>query len=261
MNSQFCLELHKIRSCWPTKLIYNIPLYEMMLSKNLINSKYKNTINNSIEIDKDLLDFIFNLVDLENLSLETAEATIIILQYYMKNSKNPNKYNIQLITMVSIFLCSKMFDVNHFSLSHFHKISEHKYNNKIIFKCEEDILKTIDYDLFLRDNTIINKIYLYLETVRDYFEEKDFLTLKETTEQFLQLIYLDMKIIKNYDLDFISVSIIQAAFMMCTMEEGKTPLLFKLSLLSDIKEDNICLLAKKIVKISLGSDVYKMFNF
>ena len=70
-----------------------------------------------------------------------------------------------------------------------------------------------------------------------------------------------MKLIRNYDIDFLSVSIIQAAFMMCSMEEGKTPLLLKLALLSGYKEEEICIASKKIIKNVLGNEIYKMFNF
>jgi hypothetical protein len=261
MSDNFCLELHKIRSCWPTKLINGIPLSELMYPKNLIMSKYKDVIKDSVILDSDLLDFIFYLTDNQNLSLETAEASVIVLHYYLKNSQSPNKYNLQLLTMVSIFICSKIFDVRRFSLGHFHQISEHKYNNKMVLKCEAEILKTLNYDLFIRDNTINNKVCLYLETIRDFFENKDFLILKETTEEFIKLLYEDMKLIKNYDIDFLSVSIIQAAFMMCSMEEGKTPLLLKLALLSGFKEEEICIISKKIIKNVLGNEIYKMFNF
>ena len=261
MSDNFCLELHKIRSCWPTKLINGIPLSELMYPKNLIMSKYKDVIKDSVILDSDLLDFIFYLTDNQNLSLETAEASVIVLHYYLKNSQSPNKYNLQLLTMVSIFICSKIFDVRRFSLGHFHQISEHKYNNKMVLKCEAEILKTLNYDLFIRDNTINNKVCLYLETIRDFFENKDFLILKETTEEFIKLLYEDMKLIKNYDIDFLSVSIIQAAFMMCSMEEGKTTLLLKLALLSGFKEEEICIISKKIIKNVLGNEIYKMFNF
>ena len=40
-----------------------------------------------------------------------------------------------------------------------------------------------------------NKVCLYLETIRDFFENKDFLILKETTEEFIKLLYEDMKIL------------------------------------------------------------------
>ena len=139
MSEPFLLELHKIRSCWPTKLIYGIPLSEIMSPKNFILSKYKDVLKTSISLDPDILDFIFYLVDNQNLSLETAESSIIVLHYYIKNAKNPKKYNLQLLTMVSVFICSKVFDVRRFSLSHFHQISDHKYNNKMVLKCETDI--------------------------------------------------------------------------------------------------------------------------
>ena len=241
MSDNHFLELHKIRSCWPTKLINGIPLSELMLKKNSISSKYKNVLKNSVNLDPDLIDFIFFLVDNQNLSLETAESSVI--------------------AMVSVFICSKIFDIKRFTLAHLHQISEYKYNNKMVMKCEFDILKALNYDIFLRDNTLVNKVGLYLETVRDFFEKEDFDILEETTHQFIQLLYSDMKLIKNYGIDFLCVGIIQAVFMMCSMEEGKTPLLLKISLLSGYKEEEICLGAKKIIKSVLGSEVYKMFNF
>ena len=130
----------------------------------------------------------------------------------------------------------------------------------MVLKCESDILKTLNYDFFIRDYTINNKVGLYLETIRDFFENNDFLILKDTTEEFIKLLYEDMKLIRNYDIDFLSVSIIQAAFMMCAMEEGKTPLLLKLALLSGFKEEEICVASKKIIKNVLGNEIYKMFN-
>ncbi len=261
MSSKHFLELHKIRSCWPTKLIYNIPLSELMLKKNLITSKYKNVLKNSINLDSDIIDFIFFLVDNQNLSLETAESSVIILQYFLKNNKSQYKFNLQLLSLVSVFICSKIFDINRFSLPRLHQISEYKYSNKTVLKCEFEILTALNYDIFLRDNTIINKVGLYLESIKDFFEKKDFDILEETCSQFIKLLYEDMKMVKNYGIDFLSVCVIQAAFMMCSMEEGKTPLLLKLSLLSSFKEEDICLVAKKIIKIALGNDVYKMFNF
>ena len=157
MSSKHFLELHKIRSCWPTKLINGIPLSELMLKKNSISSKYKNVLKNSINLDLDLIDFIFYLTDNQNLSIETAESSVIMIQYFLKKSKNVNKYNLQLLAMVSVFICSKIFDIKRFTLAHLHQISEYKYNNKMVMKCEFDILKTLNYDIFLRDNTLINK--------------------------------------------------------------------------------------------------------
>jgi hypothetical protein len=260
MSKEFFLELHKIKSCWPTKLIYGIPISEIMSEKNFMYSQYKDIYKSAQYLEPDLLDFIFYLADSQNLSLETAESSVILLLYYLKNSRQQNKYNFQLLIMVSVFICSKAIDMRRFSLTHFHQISEHKYNNKMVLKCESDILKVANYDLFIRDNTIVNKVNLYLETVRDFFVEKDFDILKETTEQFIILLYEDMKLIINYSLDYISVAIIQAAFMMCSMEEGKTPLLLKLALLSGYKEEEICILSKKVIKNALGSETYKMFN-
>ena len=212
MSDNHFLELHKIRSCWPTKLINGIPLSELMLKKNSISSKYKNVLKNSVNLDPDLIDFIFFLVDNQNLSLETAESSVIVVQYFLKNSKNVNKYTLQLIAMVSVFICSKIFDIKRFTLAHLHQISEYKYNNKMVMKCEFDILKALNYDIFLRDNTLVNKVGLYLETVRDFFEKEDFDILEETTHQFIQLLYSDMKLIKNYGIDFLCVGIIQAVF-------------------------------------------------
>lgn len=123
--------------------------------------------------------------------------------------------------MVSVFISSKIFDIKRFTLAHLHQISEYKYNNRMVMKCEFEILKALNYDIFLRDNTLVNKVGLYLETVRDFFEKDDFDILEETTHQFIQLLYSDMKLIRNYGIEFLSVGIIQAAFMMCSMEEEK----------------------------------------
>jgi hypothetical protein len=61
------MEIYKIPACWPTSFIFGIPLsgkliyYTDMLKKeNTIEIKYKNvTSQNTIKLDKVLLDFIF----------------------------------------------------------------------------------------------------------------------------------------------------------------------------------------------------------
>ena len=118
-----------------------------------VKKNNSNNINNIFEINK-INDIYFEKTKKvnsntfnQNLSIETAESSVIMIQYYLKNSKNINKYNLQLIAMVSVFICSKIFDIKRFTLAHLHQISEYKYNNKMVLKCEFDILKTLNYEL------------------------------------------------------------------------------------------------------------------
>lgn len=72
-----------------------------------------------------------------------------------------------------------MFDVRPLSLSMLHKISAHIYNNSMVLNAEKVILKIVDYNLFVRDALLIDKVGLYLESLRFLIQEQDFNKFKE----------------------------------------------------------------------------------
>lgn len=72
-----------------------------------------------------------------------------------------------------------MFDVRPLSLSTFHKISAHIYNNAMVLNAEKMILKLVDYNLFVRDILYVDRIGLYLESIRFLIAEQDFERFKE----------------------------------------------------------------------------------
>jgi hypothetical protein len=67
-----------------------------------------------------------------------------------------------------------MFDVKPLSLSTLHRISAYIYNNMMILNVEKKLLKFINYDLFIRDKLIIDRVGLYLESIRPLIDPSDF---------------------------------------------------------------------------------------
>jgi hypothetical protein len=85
----------------------------------------------------------------------------------------------QLIAMVCILLSSKFFDVKPLPLSTLHNISAHIYNNSMISNTEKMILKFLDFNLFIRDKLIIDRVGLLLESIRFLIDVNEFDTFKE----------------------------------------------------------------------------------
>jgi hypothetical protein len=67
-----------------------------------------------------------------------------------------------------------MFDVKPLSLSTLHKISAHIYNNHMVLNCEKKLLKFINYDLFIRDKLVVDRVGLFLESIRPLIDQNDF---------------------------------------------------------------------------------------
>jgi hypothetical protein len=76
--------------------------------------------------------------------------------------------------MGCILICSKMFDVKPISLSTLHRISAYIYNNTMVLNVENRLLKFINYDLFIRDKLVVDRVGLYLESIRPLIDPNDF---------------------------------------------------------------------------------------
>ena len=60
------MEIYKIPACWPSSFVYGIPIsghkffkIDMLLKENIVEYKIKNNQMNTIKLDVNLLDFIF----------------------------------------------------------------------------------------------------------------------------------------------------------------------------------------------------------
>ena len=255
------LQIFRIKSCWPTTFLNGIPLSDMLNPENRIQTKYDSFNKSSVTLDLPIIDFIFNFCEVAKLSSETSESSLILFDYYMSHEKNLTKFDFQLVAMTCIFLSSKICDIRPLSLSILHKISDHIYNNSMVLNCEKYLLNLFDFDIFIRDNLLIDRVGLYLENIRNFMDENDFIKFTFLCENLVNLIFEDYKIIKMYDLDLLSSSLIQAGFVIGTKREGKLPITIKLSIISGVNEDEMIKLSKKIIKFVLGKDIYKQFNF
>jgi hypothetical protein len=81
--------------------------------------------------------------------------------------------------MGCILLASKFFDVNPLPLSNLHEISGHIYNNAMINCTEMMLLKFLDFNLFIRDKLIVDRVGLLLESIRFLIDSKDFEEFKQ----------------------------------------------------------------------------------
>jgi hypothetical protein len=234
-----------------------------MLSKeNLIEINYKNLTNkNLIKLDNSLVDFIFQFCTIANLSRETSQSTIYIFQMFVSNVEYM-KMDLQLITMGCILICSKIFDVKPISLSTIHRISQHVYNNSMLLQVEKKILKAFDYDLFIRDKVICDRVGMYLESIRFLIqEEKDFNSIMDLAMKISDLIFEDMSILKEIEINLLCVSIIHTSVIMATRREGKLPITIRLAIIANVTEEEIMKTSKRLIKHCLGKEVYKKYTF
>lgn len=72
-----------------------------------------------------------------------------------------------------------MHDVKPLSLNTLHRISAHIYNNSMVLNAENIILKFLNYNLFVRDRLIVDRVGLYLESIRFLLNNNDFDKFKE----------------------------------------------------------------------------------
>lgn len=120
-----------------------------------------------------------------------------------------------------------MFDVKPLPLSTLHQISAHVYNNQMVLKCERTLLNILDYDLFIRDNLIVDRVGLYLESVRYLLDPQDFSIFTDICFKLTDLIHEDMKIIKDNDFVLLCAAVIQASLVIATKRDGKMPITLK----------------------------------
>lgn len=104
------MDIYKIPSCWPTTFIYGIPIAEMLQKENLIDKKFKHA--NNVRTDNVLLDFVFQFCVIANLGRETAHAAILTFEHFGSKIKDLSKYDIQLVAMTCILICSKVIELH-----------------------------------------------------------------------------------------------------------------------------------------------------
>jgi hypothetical protein len=161
-----------------------------------------------------------------------------------------------------------MYDVRPLTISSLHKFSAHSYNNFQILQMEKVLLSVVEYDLFVRDNLLVDRVGLFLETVRFLIDEEDYLKFCDLCFSISNLTLENMKLHKENSLQLLACSIIQAALLISTKKDGKLPITIKcisyyeiVSLTAQVKVDDILNLSKKIVKHCLGKDIYRKYTF
>lgn len=254
------MEIYKIPACWPTSFFHGIPLSDMLNKENFYDKKYNTFYLSKNTLNPILIDFIFQFSSIANLSKETPEAALILFDFYLSREKE-FKHDIQLIAMTCILICSKMFDVNPLSLNTLHRISTHVYNNAMVLNCETYLLRLINFDVFVRDNLLTDRVGLYLENVRCFFEKEDFNVFVDLCFKISALIHEEMKLRKCIGFNLLCVSIIQAALVIATKRDGVLPLTIKLCIISGVNQEDVMKVSKKIIKHSIGKEIYKQYNF
>ncbi len=97
----------------------------------------------------------------------------------------------------------------------------------MVINTEKIILKLLNYDLFVRDRLIVDRIGLYLESMRFLIEENDFDKFKDLTFKVSDLLFEDLTFIKETEFNLLCASIIQASLVIAIKRDGKLPITVK----------------------------------
>ena len=161
-----------------------------------------------------------------------------------------------------------MYDILPLNLSVLHKFSAYSYNNHQILEMEKKLMSVIEYDLFVRDNLIVDRVGLFLESIRYLVDEKDYEKFCSLCFNITNLVFENISILKENGLQLSACSIIQAGLLISTKKDGKLPItikcilmLYKVSVIAQVKVEDILAVSKKIVKHCLGKEIYKKFTF
>jgi hypothetical protein len=129
--------------------------------------------------------------------------------------------------MACILVSSKMFDVKPLSMSTLHRITAHVYNNSMVLGAEKTVLKMVNYDLFVRDKLIVDRVGLYLECIRFLISPNDFDKFADLCFNMTDLVYEDSKIIKETEFNLLCAGIIHASLVIAIKRDGKLPMTIK----------------------------------
>ena len=116
-------------------------------SKLIINYDYfsfQNEINNKMR--SILIDWLIDVHLKFNYMPETLYTTIYIIDNYLSKKKIERK-NFQLLGVASLLIACKKNEILIHHLKEFAYISDNAYNENDILKMENDILKTLDFNL------------------------------------------------------------------------------------------------------------------
>jgi hypothetical protein len=104
----------------------------------------------------------------------------------------------------------------------------------MILNVERKLLKFINYDLFIRDKLIVDRVGLFLESIRPLMDSNDFDKFQEYIKiisslcfKIGNLIFEDLSIIKESDFSLTCVAVIQAGLVIATKRDGKLPITIK----------------------------------
>lgn len=125
----------KIKLLFPVVNYFNIPVTDFILNRNFFTIKPKeqissfnantknksfniNSLNNTskehlkaqviVNLEPDLIEYIFQISKETDLSLETQEATVHLLSHLLNNSISIIKDDLTLAIMTCLFICSKV---------------------------------------------------------------------------------------------------------------------------------------------------------
>lgn len=120
-----------------------------------------------------------------------------------------------------------MYDVKPITLSTLHKFSGHSYNNFQILQMEKILLSVIQYDIFVRDNLLVDRIGLYLETVKFLIDEEDYVKFCDLCFSMANLTFENISLLQENGLHLTACSVIQGALLISTKKDGKLPITLK----------------------------------
>ena len=120
-----------------------------------------------------------------------------------------------------------MFDLKPITIPTLHNFSKHSYNNTQLLQAERKLLEIINYDMFVRDSLLTDRVGLFLESVRQLMNNEEFDKLQEMCFNIADLLFENPSLLKDLSLSLIACTIIYSAIVIATKKFGTLPILYK----------------------------------
>ena len=278
-------KLYKINGLWPIANHFNIPVTTfgnndetdslVLSSKRYFNLKnikisllihieehYLSKKNKTLHaLDSNVIEYIFQFCIEANLSKFTSHSCIYLIERLV--SKGFIKNNFELVLLTCIFLMAKVNDSKLFSLSELHQLSGNSFSNIDIITQERKILDFLEFKVINRDELLLDKVGILCENVKNILNKELIDDFNEICLESTDLIFENeyMRFIEMNYKYFLAAGIINSCFIILTKTTGITPLVIRLSIIVNCSSEDILLLTEKILKILLGKETFKKFNF
>eukprot|EP00826_Nyctotherus_ovalis_P010151 TRINITY_DN12699_c0_g3_i1.p1 TRINITY_DN12699_c0_g3~~TRINITY_DN12699_c0_g3_i1.p1 ORF type:complete len:298 (+),score=37.92 TRINITY_DN12699_c0_g3_i1:61-894(+) len=246
-------------NCWVTPQLFGIQTSDFLrLSESLYPSKGC-PYSEYYEFNGLFVRYLFTVSKSYNSSPYTRYNGLHLLQMCVKADK---EIDMQLTGLVCLLLSSKFYDKEPIDIDLLFKASQGCYSMPQFIEKEKEILTLIDYNVH-RPGYLYDKILLYYHIVTPLIPSAKSLEYFQLCVDLCDLLHECpfWKFLKKYALGLLAAAVLHSGLVISIKAEGKFPVTVRLSKVSGFSEDEIRLLSKKILKHSLGKEIYDNYDF